>query len=422
MPRRRAVIVILVLILIAVLVFVLARCKQMPAVAGTVPTPATAQAGRPSSSPEPGPNAAKAAPKPEEKLTPATLVAPAEIGAGSVFKVEWTGPDNEGDYVTIVDPGSVAAAYGNYVETRKGRTLELAAPVAPGNYELRYVTSTSKTVLGRTPLRVLEAVATLDAPPQVTAGTPFHVAWSGPNNPGDYVTIVTKGAPDGRYESYAETAKGSPLELVALITPGEAELRYMTGSGARVVARRPITVAPAAIALDAPAEAVIGSIVPIVWTGPNNRGDYVTIVPKATKDGLYARYADTTGGSPAKVEAPIDPGPAEIRYMSGQGAKVLARREISVVPAKVTLKAPPLAAAESTVSIEWTGPNNPGDYLTIVPKTAKDGASLHTYPAARNSPAAIRMPKDVGPAEIRYMSGQGNRVLGRAEIRCTSGG
>jgi len=71
--------------------------------------------------------------------------------------------------------------------------------------------------------------------------------------------------------------------------------------------------------------------VTIDWTGPNYGGDYLTIVSKNTPDGQYAAYANTSGHSPSKIAAPKVLGEAEVRYMSGQGAKVLARRLITVV-------------------------------------------------------------------------------------------
>ena len=70
----------------------------------------------------------------------------------------------------------------------------------------------------------------------------------------------------------------------------------------------------------------------ITWTGPNNPGDYITIVPKGLPDGQYRDYATTSNGSPLTVKAPKDAGDAEIRYMTGQGGKVLARIAIEVNP------------------------------------------------------------------------------------------
>ena len=109
-------------------------------------------------------------------------------------------------------------------------------------------------------------------------------------------------------------------------------------------------------------------------------------------------------------------GPGEIRYMSAQGARVLARRDIIFLPAKVTLDAVGAAEAGSTVEVTWTGPNNRGDYLTIVPAGAPEGQVGKYANTENGSPSRIALPKEKGPAEIRYISGQGRAVLGRRTI------
>jgi Ca-activated chloride channel family protein len=517
-PHSRRVLAVLILLLLGLVALFLVRCNgQTPAPAEVRPTPTpaptpaeptTAQpAAAPAVTQAPAPTPATPAKEPDEDLAAAAVKAPAEVVAGAAFQVEWTGPNNRDDYVTIVPVGARDTHYASYAETHRGRSLALTAPTEAGDCEVRYVAARSKKVLGRAPITVTAATATLSAPeeaplgstisvawtgpnneadyitvvPQgtpdgrydnysetrkgsplklellpeagdaelrymtgkgakvlarraikivkpetsvtgpdeVVAGKVFEATWVGPNNPGDYITIVPKNLPEGRYDNYTETRKGSPLPLTALIQPGDAELRYMTGQGSKVLARHPIRIIAATVALEAPAETVVGAAVPITWTGPDNRGDYITIVRQGTPDGQYARYADTSRGSPANVEAPMDIGPAEIRYVSGQGAKVLARRAITVSAAQVTLRAPTKTAVGSTVAVEWTGPNNRGDYLTIVAKAARDGAAGQTAPTTRGSPANVRAPAQAGAAEIRYMSGQGDRVLGRVDIELT---
>lgn len=521
---RRNLVIAILLLLLAVIALFWARCAR----AETSTPPATAAQSAPTDAPAPTAPAASsaataaAAPStsmpvpdavttpakgPEEKLTPATIKAPASVMAGSVFRVEWTGPDNERDYVTLVTPDAPPERYDHYVETRRGPAFDFTAPIEPGDYELRYVAARSKQVLGRSALKVQPATATLNAPDtgvigttiavawtgpnnqrdyitvvskgtpdgqyqnytetgrgsplqltlpvnageaelrymtgqgnkvlarraikieeakvtlqaadQVTAGTVFKVEWTGPNNPRDYVTIVPVATPDGQYRNYTDTARGPVLDVTAPVEPGDAELRYMTGAGSRVLARRPIKVVAATVSLEAPAEGLVGATIAVVWTGPNNRGDYITIVRQGTPDNQYARYQDTTRGSPARVEAPMEPGPAEIRYVAGQGSKVLARRSLKLNAAVVTLKPPARGKVATPVAVEWTGPANRGDYLTIVPKSAADGASQHTVLAERGSPSSLRLPKEAGPSEVRYMTGQGNRVLARADIEAT---
>ena len=170
------------------------------------------------------------------------------------------------------------------------------------------------------------------------------------------------------------------------------------------------------ITLEAPSEIVEGGDVLITWSAPANRGDYITVVPKSLPDGRYGNNNDVSRGSPLRVQAPMGAGPGEIRYMTGQGARVVARRDITFLPAKVTLDAPESAEAGATVEIVWTGPNNRGDYLTIVPAGSPDAQVGKYANAESGSPARIALPKEPGAAEIRYISGQGRAILGRRAI------
>ena len=496
-PRTRRILIVLLLLLLGLLILFLAQCSSQSRVA-SARTPATESkvAGMAAQAPS--------APKAAEVLTAAVVQAPANVDAGAVFRATWTGPNNAGDYLTVVRPDAKPDVYGDYRETQHGATIELTAPMEPGSWEVRYVAVKSKTVLGRTAITVAPTTATLTAPEEVMLGAPitiswtgpgnagdfvcivkkdaadghvgnfadlskgtpvtipalvesgeaeiryvsgqerkvlgrrklvvlapdvsvaaqasviagarFTVTWKGPANAGDYITVVPRGTPDGQYRNYAEVAKGSTVELAAPIESGEAEIRYMTGSQARVLARRPIVVLAANVTLEAADEVIAGSIVTIGWTGPNNSNDYLTIVTKTTPDGQYGNYTNAAKGSPLTVTAPIRPGPSEIRYMSGTGAKVLARRSVNVVPAEISLKAPAEAAPSDLVTVEWKGPNHPGDYLTIVARTAKDGMAAGVVYTTKGSPAKIPAPKDSGACEIRYMSGQHNEVLARAGI------
>lgn len=414
--RRRHVTVIIVLLLLIALALLLPRCLPKKPVGPA--TPATNQA--PVSTVPAASSPATSVPattEPDEVLTPAIITAPERVVAGAAFTITWSGPDNRGDYVTIVPIDAPPAAFASYAETEKGKSLELTAPVTPGPHEVRYVTERSRTVLGRAPIEVIAAGATLDAPPEVVLGSKFEVTWTGPDNQGDYITIVPGDWPDDKYANYTNVREGSPLTLTAPTETGERELRYVTGQGHKVLARRAIRVIGAEVSLTAPADAIAGTTIAVTWTGPNNAGDYITVVPIGTPDGEYRNYTNTASGSPLNLQLPVMDGDAEIRYMTGQGGKVLARRAIKINAAVVTLAAPAEAKADSDVSITWTGPNNPGDYITIVPIATPDGEYRTYANTTAGSPLTVKAPKEPGEAEIRYMSGQGGRVLARIAIR-----
>lgn len=325
-PSRRR--IAIAAVVIALIVLLLVQCSRQKPVtpAPVATTPAATTPSAQAAAPAPGGKL------PDEVLTPATLQFPAQVTAGKRFPVQWTGPGNHKDFITIVRKDAAAGAYANYRDTREGNPVDLLAPIDAGEWEVRYVADRSKTVLGRAPLTVVADTVTLTAPAEVVAGSVVQVTWTGPNNAGDYLTLVPATLPDGQYGNYTNTTKGASLAVTAPIAPGDAELRYMTGQGAKVLHRIPVRVVAARIELDAPAAATAGSKVEVKWTGPNNAGDYITLVPLSLPDGQYASYANTSSGSPLTVVATKSAGLAEIRYMSGQGAKVLARRQILITP------------------------------------------------------------------------------------------
>ncbi|HUG11904.1 MAG TPA: hypothetical protein VMM36_12865 [Opitutaceae bacterium] len=418
--RRRSVVIVAIVAIIIVILLLLWRCKPVEPAAPEAPpevaAPAPAEAVPAAAAPQ---EVTPAPTGPAEVLTPATVEAPREIGAGARFEVTWTGPANEGDYLTIVAAGAPPENYGAYTLTREGSPLKLTAPIDAGECEVRYVTAKSRTVLGSIKVTVVAAEATLVAADSTTLDTPLSVGWTGPDNAGDFITIVTAGTRDGDHGNYTTTNNGSPLKITTLPDAGPAELRYMTGQGRRVLARKQVQITMPEVSLDAAAQVVAGAAVPVRWKGPGNDGDYITVVPVGTPDGQYRQYTAVSNGASVNVTMPIDAGACELRYMTGRGARVLARRPILVVAAEVSIDAPAEAAAGSVVTINWTGPANQGDYLTIVAKDAADGTYGQYTQTSRGSPLTVKAPTAAGDGEIRYISGQGARTLARRSIKIT---
>jgi Ca-activated chloride channel family protein len=350
----------------------------------------------------------------------AKLTAPAAAVAGSVVEVAWEIDTAEGDYITIAKAGAPDHQSAGYRYTHEKQTAGLTTLIEPGKAEIRYISGITSKVLARALIELTPFTITLKAPAEVTAGSEVSIEWTGPGYERDFITIVPKSAPDGVYEKWAYTTDGSPLAVTATLTPGESEIRYMTEDGNQVLARAPIQVVKGEITIKAAAEAVAGTNVAIEWTGPNNKGDFFTIVPKAEKDGVYQKWTYTDKGSPLDVTATRTVGPAEIRYMNEDGNKVLARVPITITAAVITLKAAAQGIAGEKIAVEWTGPDAPGDYITIVPKSAEDGR-YESYAYTRDgSPASITACA-AGDAEIRYMNEDGNVVLHRIPIQLIEG-
>ena len=112
----------------------------------------------------------------------------------------------------------VAACGGGTAATTTSAATDTTSPPAES-------TTTTRSTSG----------VTLSPPGEIGANTEFTVAWTGPNNEGDYVTIVPAGADEGAYESFFYTSTGPEGTLVAPTEAGEYEIRYVDGASSATV-------------------------------------------------------------------------------------------------------------------------------------------------------------------------------------------
>jgi Ca-activated chloride channel family protein len=288
---------------------VVAGCAGTAAPAAVTPSPTAPPVASPT------PTAAPTA-SPPPATGPAAIEAPAEVAAGSTFTASWTGPNGPQDYVTIVSAGATRWTNEPYFYTTRGPSGPLTASTTPGDYELWYVVGVDDSILARRPIRITPFVGSLSAPDTVQAAGTVDVSWTGPNGPGDYVTIVKAGAARWTNESYFYTTVGSPGTLTLPFEGGAYELWYVAGSDSEIMVRRPITLTPISITLAAPAVVAPNSSFQVTWTGPDGALDYITIVPAGSQEGAYTSYAYTSTGNPVTITAPAGPGNYEIWYAS----------------------------------------------------------------------------------------------------------
>jgi len=68
--------------------------------------------------------------------------------------VNWSGPDQTGDYLAVAAIGATPDQYLGRALTRAGNPASVFTPVEPGDYEVRYVTDNGKKILASTAIRV----------------------------------------------------------------------------------------------------------------------------------------------------------------------------------------------------------------------------------------------------------------------------
>ncbi len=354
----------------------------------------------------------------EVTLLSATLEAAKEVAAGSEFDVSWSGPDDKGDYVTIVKVGTREGGFLNYAYTKRGSPAKITAPDETGVYELRYVHGPSDRTLVSRKISVIPVSATLEAPSEVAAGAEFDVVWSGPDNRGDYITIVKEGALEGEYNDYAYTRNGSPASIIAPEDPGSYEVRYVLGQSDSTLATRPISLSAVSASLKVLNTPMPGGTIIVEWSGPNNKRDYITIVEQGAPEGEYNKYAYTRNGSPAKFGVPRALGRFEVRYVLGQSDRTLARVAVKLSAASATLSAPETVAAGGVVEISWSGPANRNDFIEIVPAGADANARpISKARTSQGSPLSLFAPDSAGQYEIRYKMRDGGQILARSALK-----
>lgn len=353
-------------------------------------------------------------------LAAPTLQASAAAKVGSELPVTVTGSSNPRDFVTIVPVDAQEGEYDAYQYVNKPSGLKLQVPSKPGNYEIRLLSADSPyPTLARRPLKVESVEASLDAPAQVSAGQAFQVKWTGPDNARDYIGIGDADPKKRQYISYVYTSRGSPITLDAPDEAGEYELRYFLAVGNEVIARKRITVGGVNASIKAPAQVRAGTTFDVTWEGPNNARDFITVIEATAPDKRYDHYQYTSKGSPLKLRAPDKAGEYEVRYLTAQSYATLAKAKVTVTPNTAAVQGPAEAVAGAPFAVKWSGPNNDRDYITLVPKGAREGVSGNYTYTSKGNPLNIVAPLEPGEYELRYSTAQSHATLARQAVRIT---
>ncbi len=352
----------------------------------------------------------------EIKAVSASVEAPAAADVASQFEVTWQGPDNKSDYIAIARSDQNPGRQVNYTYTSKGSPLKLRAPSDPGTYEVRYILGQGSKLLAKTTIEIKAVSAAVEAPAAADVASQFEVTWQGPDNKSDYIAIARSDQNPGRQVNYTYTSKGSPLKLRAPSDPGTYEVRYILGQGSKLLAKTTIEIEAVSAKVEAPAAADVASQFEVTWQGPDNKSDYIAIARSDQNPGRQVNYTYTSKGSPLKLRAPSDPGTYEVRYILGQGSKLLAKTTIEIKAVSAAVEAPAAADVASQFEVTWQGPDNKSDYIAIARSDQNPGRQVNYTYTSKGSPLKLRAPSDPGTYEVRYILGQGSKLLAKTKI------
>ena len=259
----------------------------------------------------------------------AKIDSPEMIEGGMPLSLSWEAPNQPGDHITIALTDGPREDYAACIPTISGGPATLAAPIVPGAYDVRYISSLGK-ILTSSPLEVFEVLATLDGPGEVSAGEELEITWTGPNGSQDYLSIAKPEAENEDYLQWAPTGEGNPLRLRAPRRTGEFELRYVRAADGEVLARRHFTVVAEAVSLQAPPEVEAASRFVVEWSGTPGSGDFIAVAQESAAPGRHLDWSYTTAGRRLTLAAPVRPGHYEVRYISGSEVEILVRKPLTV--------------------------------------------------------------------------------------------
>jgi Ca-activated chloride channel family protein len=351
----------------------------------------------------------------KEKLGEATITAPKEIFAGSDFKVEFTGPKNENDNVSILPKDSTDGnEHLDYFYTQNDP--ELRAPVEAGEYDIVYFANCG-AILGRTSIIVQKVSANITAPAEVGAGSDFKVEFTGPKNDTDNISILPKGSTDRNAHLDYFYPATDDSELRAPLEPSEYDIVYFA-EGEKELARTTFKAVEVSASITAPAEVGAGSDFKVKFTGPKNDTDNISILPKGSTDrNAHFNYFYPANDDP-ELEAPLEPGEYDIVYFAG-GDKELARTTFKLIEASASISAPAEVKAETYFEIKFTGPKNSSDNISIMPKGSTDRNDHLNYFYPETGDPELKAPDETGVYDIVYWL-RGEKELARTTINVTN--
>ncbi len=295
--------------------------------------------------------------------------------AGVDFTAHVIGFDVAGDPAAVAQMQCLAAATGGSFLSA-GNASELAQALD---------SVTTQHPQSAAPVAVeFEALLGIDGPDISEA-----VMWS-LNGPGTAVDFI--GSP-----FVADLAPGTYEVTAAYTAENRVERQSFTVNRTTMVVRVIFPVVLPPVTLGAPETAMATMTIPVSYDLPAADGDFVQIVDPVSNAGFG--FANAMDGNPVMLPMPPSPGRYDIRYFNARYQQ-LGSRPITVTPATVSLTAPPMVVAGSTVAVDWTGPNAEGDYLAIGSSGGSDQASW-AY-TADGRPAMILAPATAGEYELRY--------------------
>ena len=313
------------------------------------------------------------------------------FSAGSEVEIEWNFKGRASDLIFIAPDTQKENSYPlddwrrHVVGTTSAATL--TAPPKPGRYEIRYFSKDAGGLVHRLPIDVTPSEGSLSGPQSAIAGERVQIEWTGPAVSGDFIFIAPVGWNANQYplgdDGRARVERGSPISLRVPESTGPHEYRYFSAGGGQALFSAPVEVVLHDAFVTGPGSVAAGSQFSIEFQGPRAKGDRIFISKPSMAKNRYTLGSAATnavsGGSPAKLVAPTQPGAYEIRYFSTEKGGLLASAQLTVTEAGVVLETPRVVIRATDFSVRVKGPYAPGDFVFVATGGMKD----NSYPGSK---------------------------------------
>ncbi|MCB1621573.1 MAG: hypothetical protein KDI44_12655, partial [Thiothrix sp.] len=269
-------------------------------------------------------------------------------------------------------------------------------------------------VLAEAPLTLTDAGISLDVPESATQGTLIEVGLNAPDGLDGYVYLYAKGR--DKYLSYgnvraAKTGGYQPAELRLPAATGEFTLKWLSGKN-EVLAEAPLTLEAAAISLQAPVSAPIGTLIEVGLNGPDGLDGYVYLYAKGRDK--YLSYGNVRedaikGYQPSSLRLPATPGEYTLKWLSGK-EEVLAEAPLTLEAADISLQAPAqVETGTENLEVGLNGPDGLDGYVYLY---AKGRDKYLSYGNVREDaikgyqPSRLKLPEAPGQYVLKWLSGK----------------
>ena len=344
------------------------------------------------------------------------LTASRTLNPGSEVNVKWVAPNNTRDKLTFAEIGSGGSSYVNYAYTSKGSPTTLRVPDTAGKYELRYVSGQGNAIWASELVEVSPVTASVATDAQAPAGKHLDIEWIGPANKSDYLSVAETNSEGNKYINYTYAKRNKKTILIMPEQSGEYEIRYISGQTHEIWAKQAIKISAVEASVSAPQTTVAGAKIKVDWTGPANKRDFIAVAELGSAKQSYLQYTYVGTKNPVILKTPEIAGEYEVRYVSATKSHIWAKQTISVTQPEVSVTVVAKATIGSEISIDWVGPANQNDYITI----GKTGSNVKDYISYKYvKPGAkikLYLPEAAGDYVVRYVSASKRLIWAEAVV------